>query len=89
MNKARLYRIPTTQRLKETTMNKDQIKGTAHEIAGKMQEEAGRVIGSNEQQAKGLEKQVQGHIEKAIGDVKEGAKKVADAVKAEVSKHQP
>jgi len=42
-------------------MNKDQVKGTAKDIAGKVQEEAGRaVVGSKEHEAKGLGKQVSG-----------------------------
>ena len=35
-------------------MNKDQIKGTAKDISGKIQEEAGKITGSKEDQAKGL-----------------------------------
>ena len=58
-------------------VNKNQIKGTARDIAGKVQEEAGKLIGSKEQQAKGLKKQVSGKAEKAVGDVKEVVKKAA------------
>jgi uncharacterized protein YjbJ (UPF0337 family) len=52
-------------------MNKDQVKGMAKDIAGKVQEEAGKLVGSKEQQAKGLAKQVSGKAEKAYGDAKE------------------
>jgi hypothetical protein len=41
-------------------MNENQIKGTAKDIAGKVQETAGEIVGSNKQQAKGLAKQVEG-----------------------------
>ena len=47
-------------------MNKDQIKGTAKNIAGKVQENAGKIIGSTEQQIKGLQKQTAGKIEKTV-----------------------
>ena len=57
-------------------MNKDQVKGGAKDIAGKIQEEAGKLVGSKEQQAKGLEKQVEGKIQKGVGDLKETVKKV-------------
>lgn len=57
-------------------MNKDQMKGEAKDIAGKIQEEAGKLVGSKEQQAKGLEKQVEGKIQKGVGDLKETVKKV-------------
>jgi uncharacterized protein YjbJ (UPF0337 family) len=56
-------------------MNTDQVKGAIKDVAGKVQEKAGEVVGSKSQQAKGLEKQVEGKAEKAVGDVKNAAKK--------------
>ena len=41
-------------------MNKDQVKGEAKDVGGKIQEEAGKLVGSKEQQAKGLAKQIEG-----------------------------
>lgn len=55
-------------------MNKDQVKGTLKDAAGKVQQTAGKVIGSKEQQAKGVKKQVEGKTQKAVGDVKEVVK---------------
>jgi uncharacterized protein YjbJ (UPF0337 family) len=55
-------------------MNKNQIKGAAKDIAGKVQEEAGKLVGNKEQQVKGLNKQISGKAEKAFGDVKEAIK---------------
>lgn len=55
-------------------MNKDQIKGVTKDIAGKIQEDAGKLVGSKEQQAKGLLKQVEGKSEKALGDAREVVK---------------
>lgn len=55
-------------------MNKDQVKGTAKDIGGKIQEEAGKLVGSKEQQAKGLKHQVEGKVQKGVGDVKEAVK---------------
>lgn len=52
-------------------MNKDQVKGTLKDVAGKVQESAGQITGSNRQQVKGLEKQVEGKAQKAVGDVKD------------------
>jgi uncharacterized protein YjbJ (UPF0337 family) len=52
-------------------MNKDQIKGKAKDIGGKIQEEAGKVVGSSEQQVKGLNKQVEGKVQEKVGDVKD------------------
>jgi uncharacterized protein YjbJ (UPF0337 family) len=59
-------------------MNNNQVKGVVKDIAGKVQEEAGRLVGNKAQQAKGLGKQIDGKAEKAYGDAKEVVK---DAVK--------
>ena len=55
-------------------MNKNQVKGSAKDAAGKIQEGAGKLVGSKEQQAKGLGRQISGKAEKAYGDAKEGIK---------------
>lgn len=57
-------------------MNKNQVKGAVKDAAGKVQEEAGKLVGSKEQQAKGLQKQVAGKVEKKLGDAKEVVKDV-------------
>jgi uncharacterized protein YjbJ (UPF0337 family) len=58
------------------------VKGTAKDIAGKVQEEAGRAVGSKEHEAKGLGKQVSGKAQKKYGDAKEAVKDVADELSA-------
>ncbi|HEX9172879.1 MAG TPA: CsbD family protein [Telluria sp.] len=55
-------------------MNKDQIKGKAKDIGGKIQEKAGEVTGSSKQQAEGLANQAEGKMQKKVGDVKEAVK---------------
>ena len=50
-------------------MNKDQVKGAAKYIAGKVQEQAGNLIGSSEQIVRGLTRQVAGKAQKGRGDV--------------------
>jgi uncharacterized protein YjbJ (UPF0337 family) len=52
-------------------MNKDHIKGTAKDIAGKVQQKVGEATGSTKEQAKGMEKQVEGKVQKGVGDVKD------------------
>ena len=61
-------------------MNKDQVKGTAKDVEGKVQEEAGRAVGSKEHEAKGLGKQVAGKVQKKYGDAKEAVKDVINAL---------
>ena len=55
-------------------MNKDQLKGGAKALAGKIQQAAGKLTGSKEQQAKGLSKQVGGKLQKGAGDTEESVK---------------
>jgi len=58
-------------------MNKDQVTGAIKDAAGKVQQKAGEVLNSPEQQAKGVAKQVEGKTQKAVGDVKEVATDMA------------
>ena len=59
-------------------MNKNQIKGEAKDVGGKIQEEVGKLVGSSEQQAKGLGKQLEGKVQKQVGNLQEA---VSDANK--------
>lgn len=62
-------------------MNKDQVKGTVKDIAGKAQEKVGELTGSEKQQIKGLKNQVEGKVQKSIGDVKEAFDDANEATK--------
>ena len=55
-------------------MNKDQVKGVAKDVAGKVQEKAGKLVGSEEQQIKGLSKQISGKMQKGVGDAEQSVK---------------
>ena len=55
-------------------MNKDQVKGVTKDIAGKVQEKAGKLVGSKEQQVKGLNKQISGKMQKGVGDIEQAVK---------------
>ncbi|MFZ6766371.1 CsbD family protein [Undibacterium sp. Di26W] len=57
-------------------MNKNQIKGTAKNIAGKVQENTGKLVGNKEQEIKGQRKQIEGKIEKTVGDAQEAIKDI-------------
>ena len=61
-------------------MNKDQVKGVAKEISGKVQQGVGKLTGSKEQQGKGLIKEAEGKAEKSYGDAKE-------VLKDQIKKH--
>jgi uncharacterized protein YjbJ (UPF0337 family) len=55
-------------------MNKDQVKGTLKQAAGKVQEKTGEIVAGDKQQAKGAAKKAEGKAQKAFGDLKERIK---------------
>ena len=55
-------------------MNRNQVKGTAKDVAGKAQEKVGKLTGSTTQQVKGVARQVEGKAQKGVGDVQEAAR---------------
>ena len=55
-------------------MNKDQVKGVTKDVAGKVQEKAGKLVGSKEQQVKGMSKQISGKMQKGVGDAEQAIK---------------
>lgn len=59
-------------------MNKDQVKGAAKEVGGKVQRKVGEVTGNESQQVKGLKRQVEGKVQKKVGDVREALDDAAD-----------
>jgi uncharacterized protein YjbJ (UPF0337 family) len=56
-------------------MNKDQIKGKAKDVGGKIQEKVGEAVGSRQQQSEGMAKQVEGKVQEKAGDLKDVVKK--------------
>ena len=60
-------------------MNRDQMKGTAKDIAGKVQRKFGEMTGNENQQIKGGAKQVEGKIQKGVGNVEAGARQGGQA----------
>lgn len=55
-------------------MNKDQVKGTMDDAAGRVKRQAGEWTGDTKTQAEGATQQVKGKVEKAWGNVKDAAK---------------
>lgn len=55
-------------------MNKDQVKGVIKEVAGKVQSNTGKLVGSTEQQLKGHLKEAEGKLQKKVGDAEETLK---------------
>jgi len=57
-------------------MNKKQFRGTIRGLAGKFEEETGKLLGNQELQRRGLAKKVSGRIERLAGDATETIKSV-------------
>ncbi len=62
-------------------MNKNQTQGAVKNLTGIVQEEAGKLMGNKDQQAKGLQKQASGKAEERLGNARESVKDARDAVK--------
>ncbi len=54
-------------------MNRDQVKGTVKDIAGKVQRKVGEATGNTSQQIKGGAKQVEGKLQRGAGDAEKAA----------------
>ena len=52
-------------------MNRNQVKGAAKDVAGKVQQKAGELTGNRTQQAKGAARQVEGKVQKGVGNVEQ------------------
>ena len=58
----------------ERAMNKDRVKGTGIEMAGKAQAQAGKAVGSKERQVKGHVQEAEGQARHSVGDARKLAK---------------
>lgn len=59
-------------------MNRDQVKGTAKDVAGKVQRKIGEETGDIGDQVEGAARQVVGKVQKGVGDVEQAAKERRD-----------
>ena len=50
--------------------SEDKIKGTAKEVAGKVKEETGKLIGNPDLRNRGTAEKDEGKVERKVGDVK-------------------
>jgi uncharacterized protein YjbJ (UPF0337 family) len=55
-------------------MNKDTVKGTVDDVAGRTKRQIGEWTGDTDAQVQGAAQQVKGKVEKAWGNVKDAAK---------------
>ena len=62
-------------------MDKDEIKGKAKDVTGRVKRQVGEWTGDSELQSEGTMDQAEGKIQNAWGNVKEKVRDVADDVK--------
>jgi uncharacterized protein YjbJ (UPF0337 family) len=70
----RVGRTPALCRGIEMSINKDQVEGRVKEAAGKVQEVAGKTLGSSKQEIKGTINKTAGAVQAKFGDVKSDLK---------------
>ncbi|MFB0492971.1 uncharacterized protein YjbJ (UPF0337 family) [Methylobacterium sp. OAE515] len=58
----------------------DKIKGLANEAVGNVKQAAGKATGNDKLVAEGKAQELKGEAQKTVGDVKDGAKNLADKV---------
>ena len=57
-------------------INKDQVKGHIKEVGGKIEKEAGKVVGNEKLEDKGAKRELAGKVEAHVGNLKEAIKDV-------------
>ncbi len=58
----------------------DKIKGLANEAVGNVKQAAGKATGNDKLVAEGKAQELKGEAQKTVGDVKDGAKNLADKI---------
>ena len=62
-------------------MDKDEIKGKAKDVAGRVERQVGEWTGDKDAQADGTAKQAEGKVQNAWGKTKDAVRDAADKVK--------
>lgn len=62
-------------------MNRDQVKGSFKDTAGRIQRRFGQLFGSDRQEASGVATQAEGKTQKAVGDASDALGKAKEDVK--------
>ena len=68
-------------------MNKDTVKGTLNDAAGRMKRQAGEWTGDTNAQVEGAAQQVKGKAQKAWGNVKDAARDAKHDIDREHEAH--
>jgi uncharacterized protein YjbJ (UPF0337 family) len=69
-------------------MNKDTVKGTMDDAAGRAKRQVGEWTGNTDMQVDGAAQQVKGKVEKAVGNVKDAAKDAAKDARTDADRER-
>jgi uncharacterized protein YjbJ (UPF0337 family) len=69
-------------------MNKETVKGTVDDVAGRAKRQVGEWTGDTHAQVEGAGQQLKGKVEKAVGAVKDLDKKSVQHAEQEQDKHR-
>ncbi|HEY2859727.1 MAG TPA: CsbD family protein [Terracidiphilus sp.] len=69
-------------------MNKDNLKGTMDDAAGRAKRQVGEWTGDTKTQVDGAAQQVKGKVEKAVGDIKDAARDMGRDNRTEAEREQ-
>ena len=69
-------------------MDKDKVKGTIDDVAGRAKRQVGEWTGDTSTQAEGAAQQIKGKAEKAWGTVKDAARDTKDQAKDQLRRQQ-
>jgi len=69
-------------------MDKDTVKGTIDDAAGRVKRQVGEWTGDTNTQVEGAAQQIKGKAEKAWGNVKDAARDTKDNVKTEAQRER-
>ncbi|MBE7247457.1 MAG: CsbD family protein [Actinomycetospora chiangmaiensis] len=58
----------------------DKLKGLANEAVGNVKQAAGKATGNDKLVAEGKAQELKGEAQKTVGDVKDGARNLADKI---------
>jgi uncharacterized protein YjbJ (UPF0337 family) len=76
-----LPRYPATLKQGESSMDREHVKGAADKAKGAIKEGAGKLTGDKDMEAEGKLDKAKGSAHNAAGDVKDGLRDAADALK--------
>lgn len=62
-------------------MNRDQMRGSIRDTAGRIQRKFGQLFGNSRQEVRGMETQAEGKTQKAAGDISDALGKAKENVK--------